>query len=74
MNATDRRRLVLQLLWNLRALGLFLVGPVVGVWLGAAIFGMPRTLQVAAGVMFLVSLGICSMLVRDEWRRLTRAR
>ncbi len=74
MTAADRRRLACQALWNLRAMGLFLVGPVVGVWLGAAIFGMPRTLQLAAGVMFLFSLGVCALLVRGEWRRLSRAR
>ena len=69
MNASDRR-LVFQALWNLRALSLFLIGPVIGVWLGAGIFGMPHTLQISAAIMFLFSLGIYTMLVRGEWRRL----
>ena len=74
MSAADRRRLALQVLWNLRALGLFLIGPVIGVWAGAAIFGMPRSLQVLAGVMFLFSLGMYAILVRGEWRRLSGGR
>ncbi len=74
MSAADRRRRALQVLWNLRALGLFLIGPVIGVWAGAAIFGMPRTLQMAASVMFLFSLGIYAVLVRGEWRRLSGGR
>ncbi len=74
MSAADRRRLTLQVLWNLRALSLFLIGPVIGVWANAAIFGMPRILQIAACVMFLFSLGIYAVLVRDEWRRLSNGR
>ena len=74
MSPSDRWRLVLQVLWNLRALGLFLLGPVVGVWIVAAIFGMPRSLVVAAGVMFLFSLAMCATLARGEWRRLSSAR
>ena len=74
MSGAARRRLALQVLWNLRALGLFLVGPVIGVWAGAAIFGMPRTLQIAACVMFLFSLGMYAALVRGEWRRLSNGR
>ena len=74
MSAADRRRLTLQVLWNLRALGLFLIGPIVGVWAGAAIFGMPRILQIVACVMFLFSLGMYAILVRGEWRRLSNGR
>jgi len=74
MSAADRRRRALQVLWNLRAFGLFLIGPVFGVWAGAAIFGMPRTLQIAACVMFLFSLGMYAVLVRGEWRRLSGGR
>lgn len=73
MTAVDRRR-ALQVLWNLRGLGLFLIGPVIGVWAGAAVFGMPRSLQVSAGVMFLFSLGMFALLVRGEWRRLSGGR
>lgn len=74
MSGADRRRLTLEVLWNCRALGLFLIGPVIGVWIGAAIFGMPRTLQLSALVMFLVSLGLYALLVRGEWRRLASRR
>ena len=74
MSPLDRRRLTLQVLWNLRALGLFLLGPVIGVWIVAAIFGMPRSLVIAAGIMFLFSLGMCTTLARGEWRRLSRGR
>ena len=74
MSTADRPRLALQVLWNLRALSLFLIGPVIGVVLSAVIFGMPRALQVAACVMFLFSLGIYALLVRGEWRRLSAGR
>ncbi len=74
MILTQHRRLALQAIWNLRALSLFLVGPVIGVWLGAAIFGMPRNLQLSAAVMFLLSMTMFGLLVRGEWRRLSRGR
>lgn len=74
MSATDRWRLAGQVLWNLRGLGLFLIGPVIGVGLGAAIFGMPLPLVGAAAMVFLVSLGMYAMLVRGEWRRLSPRR
>ena len=74
MSSPKRWQLALQVLWNLRALGLFLVGPVIGVWIVAAIFGMPRSLVVAAGIMFLFSLGMCATLARGEWRRLSSGR
>ncbi len=74
MTTPDRRRLALQVLWNLRALGLFLIGPVIGVSAGAVIFGMPRGLQIIACAMFLVSLGMFSILLRGEWRRLSGER
>ncbi len=61
---------ILRALWNLRALGLFLLGPVVGVTLGAEVFGMPGALIRVAAVMFLLSLGMFAVLVRGEWRRL----
>ena len=74
MTPLDRRRLALQVAWNLRALGLFLIGPVIGVWIVAAVFGMPRSLVVAAGIMFLFSLGMWASLARGEWRRLSSGR
>jgi hypothetical protein len=63
----------LQVLWNLRALGLFLLGPGVGVFAVATIFGLPRALQLIAGAMFLLSLGMYATLVRSEWQRLAEA-
>ncbi len=74
MSAANRRQLALQVLWNVRALGLFLIGPVVGVCIGAAIFGLPRPLQIAAGVMFVFSVAMYATLVRGEWRRLANRR
>ncbi len=68
----DRRKLALQVLWNLRTLALFLIGPVIGVWLVAAVFGLPRHLLVTAVVVFLFTLGMFGLLVRGEWRRLAR--
>ena len=73
ISASDRRR-VLRLLWNLRGLGLFLIGPAIGVWAAASIFGMPRGLQALAGLTFLFSLGIMGLLVRGEWRRMSGER
>ena len=64
----------MRAVWNLRALGLFLIGPVTGVALGAAVFGMPGALIRLAAVMFLFSLGMFAMLVRGERRRLVSAR
>ena len=72
MSAKERPSLTLRALWNLRALGLFLLGPVVGVALGAGIFGMPDALVRVAAVMFLFSIGIVAVLVRGERRRLSR--
>ena len=67
----DRRRLAAQVLWNLRGLGLFLIGPVLGVGLVGAIFGMPGNLVWAAAIAFLISLSLFGVLARSEWRRLT---
>ena len=74
MNAPFRRRLAWQVLWNLRGLGLFLIGPAAGVGLGAAIFGMPPALLLAAGLVFAVSLAMYATLVQAEWRRLAPGR
>ena len=69
-DAPDRRRLTGQVLWNLRGLALFLIGPAAGVGLGDAIFGLPTGLAWAAAFMFLVSLSLFGLLARGEWRRL----
>ncbi len=74
MSATARLRLAFQALWNVRVLGLFLIGPVVGIGIGAATFGLSPTLQRAAFVMFLLPLGLYAMLARGEWQRLANKR
>ena len=74
MMPATRRAPAAQALWNLRGLALFLVGPAIGVWLGAAIFGMPRTLLIAASLMFLFSLALFAVMLRGECRRLARGR
>ena len=61
----------LRVVWNLRALGIFLIGPVVGVFLVGMIFGMPRDLRWAAAAGFLLSLCLFGMLAKGEWRRLS---
>ncbi len=66
----DRRKLAVQVAWNLRGLALFLIGPVVGFGLGGVIFGMPVNLVWAAAAVFLISLSMFGLLVRGEWRRL----
>lgn len=67
---SDRRRRVRRVLWNLRGLALFLIGPVAGILLADAIFGLPRNLLIAAAVMFGFSLLTFGLLIRGEWRRL----
>ena len=64
--------LLLRVLWNLRLLGLFLIGPAIGVALVGPIFGLPGNLQLAAGAMFLLSLGLFGILFKSEWQRLAR--
>lgn len=67
------RGATLRALWNLRALGLFLVGPVAGLGLVAATFGLPPALLALAGGFLLFSLSLFGLLVRGERRRLCRA-
>lgn len=74
MRVGEPTRPTLRALWNLRALGAFLLGPVVGVLLGAEVFGMPATLIRIAGVMFVFSLAMFAILVRGERRRLVPPR
>lgn len=59
-------------LWRLRGLSLFLIGPAVGVALGGLIFGMPLDLRWAAGAMFALSLTLFGILARSEWRLIGR--
>ena len=67
-------RLALTALWNLRMLGLFLVGPVVGVFIGGWTFTMPVALRWIGLGMFALSLTLLGILVRDEYGRLARRR
>ena len=69
-----RGALLLGVLWNLRLLSLFLIGPAVGVALVGLIFGLPGDLPLAAGAMFLLSLGLFGILFKSEWQRLARQR
>ncbi len=59
---------------NLRMLALFLIGPVAGVIMGGAIFGLPDDLRWATAAALLVSLSMFGMLAKAEWRRLSRDR
>ena len=74
MSGGERTGPTLQAVWNLRALGIFLLGPVVGMILGAGVFGMPATLIRIAGIMFLFSLAMFAVLVREARRRLVPPR
>ena len=65
-------RLALTALWNLRMLGLFLVGPVVGVIIGGWTFTMPLALRWTGLGMFVLSVALLGILVRDEYGRLAR--
>ncbi len=65
-------RLALTALWNLRMLGLFLVGPVVGVIIGGWTFTMPPALRWSGLAMFALALALLGILVRDEYGRLVR--
>ncbi len=65
-------RLALTALWNLRMLGLFLVGPVVGVIIGGWTFTMPPVLRWTGLGMFALAVALLGILVRDEYGRLAR--
>ena len=64
-------RRVLRVAWNLRMLGLFLIGPGAGVLLGGAIFGLPTDICWLALATFGLSLALFGTLARAEWRRLS---
>ena len=70
-SAPARFRILAQVLWNLRLLGLCLVGPVIGIVLVATIFGLTPGLFWTAGSAFLFTLSVLAVLVRAEWRRLS---
>jgi hypothetical protein len=59
---------LLQALWNLRWISLFMVGPALGIVLVDLIFGLPAFLWWSAGAMSLLMLGIFMSLVLKERR------
>jgi uncharacterized membrane protein len=65
-------RTALLVVWNLRVLGLFLIGPAVGIAVGGIIFGLPVDIRWMAVAMFLLSLSLFGVLARGEWRRVSR--
>lgn len=67
---SGRLTILVQVAWNLRMLGLFLLGPGLGIGLVGAIFGLDPQLYPAAALMFLLTLSLFALLVRGEWRRL----
>ena len=71
-HGADRLRILGRVLWNLRMLGLFLVGPGLGVALVGAIFGLAPHLYGAAAGMFGLTLALFALLARGEWCRLCR--
>ncbi len=72
MTRSDGRARVVAVLLNLRGMALLAIGPAVGIGLGAAIFGLPRDVELMAAGMFVLSLGLVAILARAEWRSLAR--
>lgn len=61
-------------IWNMRLLGLFLVGPAMGLALVSVTFGLSAGLLRLAAAMACLSLGLLGWLVRAEYVRLARLR
>lgn len=59
---------LIQALWNLRWMGLFMIGPALGIILVDIIFGLPAMLWWSAGGMSLFMLGLYMSLVLKERR------
>ena len=55
-------------------LGLFLLGPGVGLLLVGMIFGLPTNLRWLAAGTFAISVALFGMLAANEWRGLTSDR
>ncbi|MEE3502448.1 hypothetical protein [Acidiphilium acidophilum] len=62
--------LLLRALWNQRIAALFIVGPGVSVSLVALIFGLAHDLQLMAVGMFVLTVGLFSILLSGEYRNL----
>ncbi len=60
-------------LWNMRLLGLFLVGPLAGIVIAGLTFGLPPALRWTALAMVLFCLALFGLLVRGEYGRISRA-
>ncbi len=71
-SAAPRRNLILRASWTLRFLSLFLLGPVIGLILINAAFGLAQDIILVATGMFVFSLALFGILVRGEVRRLSR--
>ena len=67
-------RLARRACWNLRFAGLFAAGPVAGLFLLAATFGMTTGMRRMALVMVLFTLLLFGLLVKGEYDRLARVR
>lgn len=61
-----RRSPTLLALWRLRALSLFILGPVLGIVLVDLIFGLPSALRWQAGAMGLLMAGLYVYLIVKE--------
>jgi hypothetical protein len=60
--------LLLRALWNQRIAALFIVGPGVSVILVALIFGLAHDLQLMAVGVFVLTVGLFSILLSGEYR------
>lgn len=60
--------LFVRALWNQRIAALFIVGPGISVILIALIFGLAHDLQLMAVGMFVLTVGLFSILLSGEYR------
>lgn len=65
-------RRALTAVWNLRALSLFIVGPVTGLLIIVQTFGTSAGLLELAAAMLMLSLGLFGVLIKSEYDRLSR--
>ena len=65
-------RRLLRALWTMRVLGLFMIGPALGILLVGVTFGLPPGMLSLAAAMFAFSLALLALLVRGEYNRLSR--
>lgn len=62
--------LFVRALWNQRIAALFILGPGVSLILVALIFGLAHDLQLMALGMFVLTVGLFSVLLSGEYRTL----